>query len=117
MHGTKTKQRRGQDSCPDAYHGNLETLVITGGNYVQNNRHHITHHHDNSQTFNTRNEKTVFNDRVCGFIREVKNAKGPIAAYKHETNVPYQDEGLDPVPRSLLRASKQGAPSHIPASK
>jgi len=75
-----TYQPRAHGSCHDVYHSR-----------------HIPHHHDNSQTFNTRNETTLFNDHVFGYIHNV-SVKGPT------------QETEPTVPRGLT-AHNRGIPS------
>jgi hypothetical protein len=78
---------------------------------VQDNCRYNTYYHDESRTFNTRNETTVFNDHVNGYIRHA-NTTGAINAFKQETHTP------DPtVPRSLKASKQNGTPSHIPSIK
>ena len=105
LHDIMKKQKR-VGSCPDSevypsFHKNIGHLSITGGYHLQDNRRYASSHHNNSKTYNIRDESTIFNDQVSGYIRSAKT-QGPITAYMQETNVVHKGQSLGPdVPRGL----------------
>jgi hypothetical protein len=102
----KMNKRCGPISHPGFYREHIKNLTISGGEFVFDNRHQTTHYHNNSKTFNTQNETTVFNSPVNGYIRNAKSM-GPVTAYRQDTTLnAAHHQGLEPdaaVPRLTKR--------------